>query len=354
MQAVCLLSVLCAFAELPAHGGSYVPPRPTPPGGHYGGAQTGSDDFYLGMTREVAHRDHLRPTAKDIDDDVLPVLVEVLQAANTRDEITAAMVALAKAGREPRSVSRRTLFAARLREHDQEVRKTAALCAGIGRMHAPEDLRLLLDLALDTPDGRRACGRAAVDERTRAFAVYGLGLLPPVLSTHERSRVAEQLHPLLTSSASSRNVKVADALALAQFAGGSGPAERLLATDLVAWLGSYWSADRGAGEQLIQAHAATGVASVLSTTTWPPAPGATAWRRCSAPRRNAATRSIPCSRAPWRCRGWPRPDQGTTRRLRPSAGVSSPHTEATATSRRAGSQRSGSASSAATRRARRC
>src|SRR5262249_40193653 len=138
-----------------------------------------------------------------------------------------------RGGGEAKGRAGREVLARYLRERDQEVRETAALCFGIAGLHAPADVQLLLDLALDTAAGRSACDLARVDDRTRAFAVYALGLLPPVLTGYQRLQVLARTAPLLATAATGRNVKVAATLAIAQFASAAGAdgsaADRLLA-----------------------------------------------------------------------------------------------------------------------------
>jgi hypothetical protein len=241
-------------------------------------AQSGSDEFFLGAARRAEAGDRVELTDSDLDEIVLPALAAALTPDASRDERTAALVALAKAAREPKGTPRRELFARHLREPDQEVRETAALCFGIAGLHAPADVQLLLDLALDTAAGRSACDLARVDDRTRAFAVYALGLLPPALTGYQRLQVLARTAPLLATSSTSRNVKVAATLAIAQFASAAGAdgsaADRMLAAAAIAPLAAYWHHELGVGEQLIQAHAPRGIAGLLG----PDHPEAGGWR----------------------------------------------------------------------------
>ncbi|MBM3961889.1 MAG: hypothetical protein FJ306_08330, partial [Planctomycetes bacterium] len=138
------------------------------------GPTTGSDDFYLGRRRAV-RAETLAPNAIDVLEVVVPALVELLEKDRNRDVQTACMMALAKIGRAPQGVDLEALFTARLARDNQEVRETAALALGVaGRTTA---LPLLLALLRDEPAGRKVCEREKVEDRTRAFAAYGLGLL---------------------------------------------------------------------------------------------------------------------------------------------------------------------------------
>ena len=138
------------------------------------GPTTGSDDFYLGRRRAV-RAETLAPNAADVLEVVVPALVALLAKDRNRDVQTACMMALAKIGRAPQGVDLEALFTARLARDNQEVRETAALALGVaGRTTA---LPLLLALLRDEPAGRKLCEREKVEDRTRAFAAYGLGLL---------------------------------------------------------------------------------------------------------------------------------------------------------------------------------
>jgi HEAT repeat protein len=138
------------------------------------GPTTGSDDFYIGRRRAV-RAETLAPNAIDVLEVVVPALVELLEKERNRDVQTACMMALAKIGRAPRSVDLEALFVARLARDNQEVRETAALALGVGGQATA--LPLLLALLRDDPAGRKLCEREKVEDRTRAFAAYGLGLL---------------------------------------------------------------------------------------------------------------------------------------------------------------------------------
>jgi HEAT repeat protein len=122
----------------------------------------------------------IRPTSAEIANEVVPTLLRTLQAAQWRPEegdlVRACLVALARIDAVPDDLSLLPVFAEHLRSDDVLVRATAALAFGIAAIPGDEARDLLIDLALDTPNGQAACGRP-VDERTRTFALYGLGLV---------------------------------------------------------------------------------------------------------------------------------------------------------------------------------
>src|SRR5262245_17287284 len=140
-------------------------------------AQTGSDDFYLGSTRCPQALDLVGPTAQDVECVVLPALKRTLDATASRDVVTAVLIAMAKTGRDHSTFRIVDQFTPRLADLDQEVRETAALAIGISGQRRMEHVVLLTALALDDEAGRRLCRRTEVDDRTRSFAAYALGLL---------------------------------------------------------------------------------------------------------------------------------------------------------------------------------
>lgn len=122
----------------------------------------------------------IRPTRAEITNEVVPPLLHTLQTARwhseERDLVRACLVALARIDAVPDDISLLPVLAEHLRSDDVLVRATAALALGIAAIPGDEARDLLIDLALDTPNGQAACGRP-VDDRTRTFALYGLGLV---------------------------------------------------------------------------------------------------------------------------------------------------------------------------------
>lgn len=223
---------------------------------------TGSDDFYLGATRRAEAVDGVRPTRDDAMQVVLPALKRALDTADQRDITSSCMVAMAKIGLDHPDFRLVDVFAARLTGADQEVRETAALSLGIAASAEARSLDLLAGLALDDQVGRAARG-GEVDERTRAYATYGLGL-----TAHHHARLAVQqrifavLRQLLDRDArASRDVRIAatHAVGLLQLGERSHGAARLRA-EALDLLTARFLEDRGGGDEIVQAHCPTAIA----------------------------------------------------------------------------------------------
>lgn len=122
----------------------------------------------------------IRPRRAEIAHEVVPTLLGTLEAARRRPEqrdlVRACLVALARIDELPADVSLLPIFAAHLRSDDELVRATAAVALGIAAIPGDEARDLLIALALDSANGQTACG-GPVDDRTRVFALYGLGLV---------------------------------------------------------------------------------------------------------------------------------------------------------------------------------
>jgi HEAT repeat protein len=155
-----------------------------------------------------------------------------------------------------------------LKEADQEVRETAAIAMGISQM--PEAIEDLIAVATDSARGRELCGRSEVDDRTRSFACYGLGLIAYATSNVDSKRkVFDTLDKVLkdtTAPLVDRNVPVAavNAIRLVRPNAEGGDKEKKLLEDCLASLWSYWEKpDAGATDQQVQAHVPTAVAQLL-------------------------------------------------------------------------------------------
>ncbi|MAD34658.1 MAG: hypothetical protein CMJ88_13010, partial [Planctomycetes bacterium] len=134
-----------------------------------GGPQTGSDDFYLGSTRKSAARDSLRPTQEDIMGEILPALKKAIDSSDYKDISSSCMIAMAKIGQDHPEFKLRDVFKPRLAENTQEVRESAALSYGISAIAGEDEMKMLVDLALDQGKGKEA-SNGSVNMRTRAFA----------------------------------------------------------------------------------------------------------------------------------------------------------------------------------------
>jgi HEAT repeat protein len=227
------------------------------------GPATGSDDFFLGQARRGGPVDLLRPSTQDLTERVVPALAGLLAKERNRDIATACLVALGKIGRDAPTVDLEATLANLLPRDDQEVRETAVLALGIaGRARA---LPLLGALLRGDAEGKQLVQRQDVDERTRAFAAYGLGLVARRSADLELRR---QVHDLLWAAVHDREAKTRDlrtaavgALGLLRPAGAR-PTQRLVwqtVDELLGWLGQ----DLGRSEEIVQAHGPVAVARLL-------------------------------------------------------------------------------------------
>jgi HEAT repeat protein len=230
-----------------------------------GGPMTGSDDFYLGATRRSTAKDSLRPTQEQIMGEILPALRKAIDSTDQRDINSSCMVAMAKIGKDHPDFKLIDVFTPRLKKADQEVRETAALSIGIAAIAGEAEVDLLCGLALDKEKGRSATG-GSVDDRTRAFSLFGLGLTAHMTTNVDlKKRAFETMkNVLFDEQAANRNLKVAaiNGMSILNLGVGS-DAEKALLDEVVAALESYYMKPLGSGEQLIQSHCANAIAKLL-------------------------------------------------------------------------------------------
>lgn len=230
---------------------------------HDAGVVTDSIDEYLGHGIRNTARDTLRPSESQITQEIVPALLRALEATEQRDIVSSCMVAVAKAGRNADGTDILGVIRARLVTNDQEVRETAAIALGISQMK--EALPTLVELARDSATGRKLCRRDEVDPRTRAFAIYGLGLLAASSADLELGRtVFTTIAPLLRrDSAAERDLRVAAIHAMSLLSiDASVPQGRQFLGEVFAALEDYAGEDRGPSEQLVQAHVAPALAKL--------------------------------------------------------------------------------------------
>ncbi|MDA1221837.1 MAG: HEAT repeat domain-containing protein [Planctomycetota bacterium] len=224
-----------------------------------------SDTFFMaGGDKEGS--DTLLPSEDQLRTEVLPPLHRALESTSQRDITSSCLVALAKLGLEDKYFALLPTLRARLTSHDQEIRETAALAMGISqRSGAVPDLVALLH---DTDRGRRLCERSEVDDRTRSFAGYGLGLIAygsPSLGV--KRIVFEALRDVLDDdSVVGWNVPIAalSGVGLLHLDSQIDPAVDGLRSEALGLLARLHDADVGVGRQLVQAHIATAAAALLA------------------------------------------------------------------------------------------
>ncbi|MGA0868977.1 MAG: HEAT repeat domain-containing protein [Planctomycetota bacterium] len=224
-----------------------------------------SDTFFM-AGGDKDGTDTLLPSTDQLRREVLPALHRALEATSQRDITSSCLVALAKLGLEDKYFDLLPTLRARLTSHDQEIRETAALAMGISqRSGAVPDLIALLQ---DAERGRKLCDRSEVDDRTRAFAGYGLGLVAygsPSLGV--KRIIFEALRDVLQDeSIVGRNVPIAvlSGIGLLHLDSQIDPAVDALRAEALATLARFHDADVGVGRQLIQAHVATAAAALLA------------------------------------------------------------------------------------------
>jgi HEAT repeat protein len=231
---------------------------------HSGGPVSGSDDVFFGASRRVESKNLSRPSDTDKKDKILPKLKEVMDATDDRDITSSCMVAMAKIGMDHDSFKILPVFEARLKSRDQEIRETAAVAIGISQMVAGLDQ--LIELAKDSPNGRKLTERSEVDDRTRSFACYGIGLIAwAVNDVDVKTKAFEALKAILEDSrTSNRNVQVAAINGIRLIRPGTGDEKQTkLRDDAIATLWTFYQQKLGQGQQLIQAHVPPAIATLL-------------------------------------------------------------------------------------------
>jgi HEAT repeat protein len=234
---------------------------------HSGPPQTGSDEIWLGVgLRHGAGRDTMKPTEAQILEEVLPALRKAVDSTENRDIASSCMIAMAKVGQDHASFRLVDVFRERLARGDQEVRETAALAIGIAGIAGEREVTLLTSLATDGKEGRAACDKLEVDERTRAFATYGLGLLANRTTNVPLARkVFETLQGLVEDPRSSRDdVRTAAILSIGLLnLDRSAPGATELVDDAVGCLERFYLRQAGPTEQRAQAHCPTAISKLI-------------------------------------------------------------------------------------------
>lgn len=231
----------------------------------YATSRTPEDDLLNRRLGPVERAAVERPTKNDLSR-VADALVDNLRQASNRDMVSGCVVALAKIGADAPGWKLSEVLLPHLRGGDQELRETAALAFGIAGQENDTALSVLENLIRDSAEGRHLSGDVPVNERTRAFAAYGSGLLLARSTTQAAvERLCAPLLAILESpEAHGRELIVAAIEALAQFPRAlPGSAGKLMRSKVVTTLGSYYTKDVGAGDRLLQAHVPVAIARIL-------------------------------------------------------------------------------------------
>ena len=228
-------------------------------------SRTPEDELLSGRRALLPRTAVQRPTEDDLTK-VAEALARRLRTTTSRDVVSGCTVALAKIGRDTPDWRLLDLFTPLLSSNDQERRETAALAIGIAGQQGEAELDALCSLVLDDARARALSGEAAVNERTRAFAAFGLGLILARTNdpTVARNASAPLLQILESPNNYGRELRVAAAEALSLLPRSlPGPAAKLLRRQIVQTLGDWYLCDLGAGERLLQAHVPPAIARLL-------------------------------------------------------------------------------------------
>ncbi len=205
-----------------------------------------------------------RPLETELIDQVIPAIVRSLDMTASPDVSGAGIVALAKIGRTHPTIDVPAQLRSRLGRGSQEVRETAALTLGLcGLGEVFEDL---VELAADSPAGRRIAGRNPVDERVRAFALYGLGLAGRnSTDSAQKRRIFEIAAKLLAARRiDDRDVSAAAVASLGVLRPDPSIADqKRLQWETIAVLEKFLAQDHGRGDEVVQAHVPTAIARLL-------------------------------------------------------------------------------------------
>ena len=230
---------------------------------HAGGVTTSSDIFFMGAGKQDVAKDTRKPSESQILDEILPALNRALESTDQRDITSSCLVAMAKIGKTTDEIDVLEICKKRLTSADQEIRETAALALGISQL--TEAVPDLVALTTDSAEGRKLVARGSVDNRTRSFAAYGLGLVSWATSDVDvKQKSLDALRTILEDkSINDRNVRVAaiNGISLLRPDAADPKGAELLDACLTA-LNDYWAQNLGAGEQLIQAHVPPAIAKL--------------------------------------------------------------------------------------------
>lgn len=196
---------------------------------------------------------------------MLPALKRALDSSNQRHMVAACMMAMAKIRQDHKDFQLLDVFKPRLRSKNQQVRETAALAMGLAGITGEEALDQLIALSLDSPAGAELTG-GPVRSRTRAFALYGLGLYAQQhTSTEPQRRALTTFRSVLEDKQlRDRNLKIAaiHGIGLLSLTWTDATDKALLDVALDT-LSRYYTKRSGPGTRLVQSHCPTAITKLL-------------------------------------------------------------------------------------------
>lgn len=221
-------------------------------------AVTGSDDFYLGANRGLSSRNLVEATRQDAVIRILPALKRLLDGTDNPAIAEMSVLALAKIGRDHPDFELTALLRGHLASEHYSVRQAAALALGISQR--PGALASLGHLVLDSDAGRELTRQSSVDDRTRAFAAYGMGLVAWNGSDSVKRTTLRTMAQILRSERmADRDLRVAAVHAIGLL---RPPRVGTLRAALDE-LDRFYGRDFGRGDTVVQAHVPTAVAKLL-------------------------------------------------------------------------------------------
>lgn len=147
-------------------------------------------------------------TEARISEEIVPALLQVIDASRDPRIVSATLVALAKIGFTRPEDRHLAVMRSQLGARHELIRDAAALSLGIAG--SLDSLELLRSLALDQASGREATAcRLGVPLRTRIFALCGLGLLVEPPGNSQAKAVALQTCRLLLADTQAANPELA-------------------------------------------------------------------------------------------------------------------------------------------------
>lgn len=219
-----------------------------------GAVSTGEGDILQGLSGGAAVANTFAPTPAQIQATIIPQLRALIDKEDDRDIAGGTMMALAKIQLDPTVMD---VFKGNLNSGDQEIAETSALAYGV--LQSADAFPILVALAEDTTEGRSLCGKPnGVPDRTRAFAIYGMGLLGSKTDDEKlQAEIAEKLWTILINDDSSfKDLRTASVIAMGvvPYSDPTVPVERLI---------GYL--EDGDNDFLVRAHCPNAIAKILQS-----------------------------------------------------------------------------------------